>query len=191
MKKMYLLRSSLASATQWAWPPRESSAALFAWAGRLHRTSFGKISSEGRRPDASTCPRVRKNVQVGRPSADGMNRRPVGSPGRRHPVDGCRTACCLPRHSADGMADGDPTAGWTADGRSVHRSRWQSAGRQTVGRTTWRTPPPRPSARGRPPQGCHKGRFWRKITNRTSFSSGRPPESAFTPRTRFYPRTDF
>jgi hypothetical protein len=47
-------------------------------------------------------------------------------------------------------------------------------------------------------QGCHKGRLWRKITVRTSFSSGRPrtsserpPASAFTPRTRFYPRTGF
>jgi hypothetical protein len=35
-------------------------------------------------------------------------------------------------------------------------------------------------------QGCHKGRFWRKITVRTSFSSGRPRASAFTPRTGFY-----
>jgi hypothetical protein len=29
-------------------------------------------------------------------------------------------------------------------------------------------------------QGCHKGRFWRKITVRMSFSSGRPRASAFT-----------
>jgi hypothetical protein len=40
-------------------------------------------------------------------------------------------------------------------------------------------------------QGCHKGRNWRKITVRTSFSSGRPRASTFTPRTRFYPRTGF
>jgi hypothetical protein len=40
-------------------------------------------------------------------------------------------------------------------------------------------------------QGCHKGRFWRKITVPTSFSSGRPRGSAFTPRMRFYPRTGF
>jgi hypothetical protein len=35
-------------------------------------------------------------------------------------------------------------------------------------------------------QGCHNGRFWMKITVRTSFSSGRPPAAAFTPRTGFY-----
>jgi hypothetical protein len=40
-------------------------------------------------------------------------------------------------------------------------------------------------------QGYHKGRFWRKITVRTSFSFGRPRVSAFTPRTRFYTRTGF
>jgi hypothetical protein len=47
-------------------------------------------------------------------------------------------------------------------------------------------------------QGCHKGRNWRKITVRTSFSSGRPRTSSgrprastFTPRTQFYPRTGF
>jgi hypothetical protein len=40
-------------------------------------------------------------------------------------------------------------------------------------------------------QGCHKRRFWRKITVRTSFSSGRPRASAFTLRTRFYPWTGF
>jgi hypothetical protein len=47
-------------------------------------------------------------------------------------------------------------------------------------------------------QGCHKGRFWRKIIVRTSFSSGhlrtsykRPRVSAFSPRTRFYPRKGF
>jgi hypothetical protein len=38
-------------------------------------------------------------------------------------------------------------------------------------------------------RGCHNGRFWMKITIRTS--SGRSPASAFTPRTRFYPRTGF
>jgi hypothetical protein len=42
---------------------------------------------------------------------------------------------------------------------------------------------------GCPNQGCHKERFWRKITVRTS--SGRPPASAFIPRTRFYPQTGF
>jgi hypothetical protein len=47
-------------------------------------------------------------------------------------------------------------------------------------------------------QGCHNGRFWMKTTIRTSFpsgrprmSSGRPPASAFTPWTWFYPRTGF
>jgi hypothetical protein len=29
-------------------------------------------------------------------------------------------------------------------------------------------------------QGCHKGRFWMKMSVRTSFSSGRPCTSAFT-----------
>jgi hypothetical protein len=39
--------------------------------GLSHRTFFGKITSEGRRPGASRRPRVRTNVRVGRPSADG------------------------------------------------------------------------------------------------------------------------
>jgi pre-rRNA-processing protein TSR4 len=45
-----------------------------------------------------------------------------------------------------------PTVGWMADGRSIRWSGWRSAGRQTAGRTAWRTPPPGPSARGRPPR---------------------------------------
>jgi hypothetical protein len=40
-------------------------------------------------------------------------------------------------------------------------------------------------------QGCHKGRFWMKITIRTSFSFGRLPASAFIPRTRFYLQKGF
>jgi hypothetical protein len=45
--------------------------------GLLHRTSFGKITSEGRRPGASGRPRVRTNVRVGRRPADGPGGRPV------------------------------------------------------------------------------------------------------------------
>jgi hypothetical protein len=40
-----------------------------------------------------------------------------------------------------------PTVGWMANGRSVRWSGWRSTG----WRTAWRTPPPGPSARGRPP----------------------------------------
>jgi hypothetical protein len=35
--------------------------------------------------------------------------------------------------------------------------------------------------RASPMQGCHKGRFWRKITVRTSFSFGRRPDVRVCP----------
>jgi hypothetical protein len=45
---------------------------------------FGKITSEGHRPDASGCPRVRRNVRVGRPPADGQSIwRTIGAEGPR------------------------------------------------------------------------------------------------------------
>jgi hypothetical protein len=78
--------------------------------GLSHRTSFRKITSEGRRPDESRRPSVRTNVRVGRPPADGTSGRPVGRPSGQHLVDGHRTACRPPLHPADGMADGHPTA---------------------------------------------------------------------------------
>jgi hypothetical protein len=60
--------------------------------GLSHRTSFRKITSEGRRPDESRRPSVRTNVRVGRPPADGTSGRPVGRPSGQHLVDGHRTA---------------------------------------------------------------------------------------------------
>jgi hypothetical protein len=60
-----------------------------------------------------------------------------------------------------------PTVGWMADGRSVRRSGWWSAGWRTAGRTAWQTPPPGPSARGCPPGTVRQG----------PSSRGRPPEA--------------
>jgi hypothetical protein len=71
-----------------------------------------------------------------------------GRHGRR-PSD-CWTACRLPPHSADGMADGHPTAGRPLQPSAGWRTAAPSAGRGGC-RTAWRTPPPGPSARGRPP----------------------------------------
>jgi hypothetical protein len=62
--------------------------------GLSHRTSFGKITSEGRCPGASGRPRVRTNVRVGRPPADGRladgpsGRPPGGRPRRMAQADG-------------------------------------------------------------------------------------------------------
>jgi hypothetical protein len=126
--------------------------------------------------------RTSTSVSVGRPDASD------------NPTDVRRTACRPPLYPVDGMADGmpsatppgerhggrppnywspAPTVGWMADGRSVRRSRWRSAGRQTAGWTAWRTPPPGPSTRGRPPEAVRHGPSAR----------GRPPRAVYPAKT--------
>jgi hypothetical protein len=57
--------------------------------GLSHRTSFGKITSEGRRPGSSGRPRVRTNVRVGQLPVDGPCGHPLADgPGGRHLPDG-------------------------------------------------------------------------------------------------------
>jgi hypothetical protein len=123
------------------------------YAGLSHRTSFGKITAEGRRPDASRLPSVRTNVRVGRPPADGTSGRSVGRPSGRHLVDGHRTAWRTairppiarsdrrldggrPRHPPVGVAVGRPGG---RPSRPLRLGRPPGAVRQ------------KPSARVRPP----------------------------------------
>jgi hypothetical protein len=122
--------------------------------GLSHRTSFGKITSEGRRPNASKRPSVRTNVRVGRSPADGTSGRPVG-----RPSDGMPSA--TPSGERHGGRPYDrqspaPTVGWMADGHAVRRSGWRSAaGGQLGGPLRLGRPPgavlQKPSARVRPP----------------------------------------
>jgi hypothetical protein len=99
---------------------------LMQQSGLSHRTSFGKITSEGRCPDASGRPRVQTNVRVGQPPTDGMSGRPVGRPGGRHLVDGRRTAWRTairpPVTRSDRRLDGGrplrPPVGWLVDSRA-------------------------------------------------------------------------
>jgi hypothetical protein len=125
-----------------------------------HRTSFGKITSEGRRPDASGRPSVRTNVQVGRPPTDSMSGRPIGRPGGR-PPDGMPSA--TPSGGRHGGRPSDhrspaPAVGWMVDGRSVRRSGWRSAGRLDglADPSAWAIRQG-PSSRGRPPEAVRQG----------------------------------
>jgi hypothetical protein len=75
-----------------------------------------------------------------------------------------------------------PPVGWMADGRSVRRSGWRLAGWRTAGRTAgqtaWQTPPPRPSARGRPPGAILQGPSARGRPPQ-AVRQGRPPNQNF------------
>jgi hypothetical protein len=83
-----------------------------------HRTSFGKITSEGRRPGASGHPRLRTNVRVGRPPANGQSVWQTAPRGVADSADGPSQSRGQPRQTAPRGVVDSPGGRPLADGPS-------------------------------------------------------------------------